>query len=229
MGVACRKQPAPAPLHPEHVGSVVALHDEAERVRQLLRPPEQRHDLFRRIAHHLQVRSGYLQGEQHIAIRLLVLFEEGRSPGEVGPPFVRWQQAKKQRFRFPQQIERPVEIRRPESLRARCLQHIAPQILEPVAADGDAEILAGDILQLVRLVEHDRVILGQNAAGQLLILQRQIGEEEMVIDDDDVALGRALVHQRDEAALELLALLAGAQIAARVDLGPGGALSRAAS
>jgi hypothetical protein len=51
-------------------------------------------------------------------------------------------------------------------------------------------------------------------------LHRQVGEEQMVIDDDDVALLRLLMHPRDEAALELRALLAGAQIAARVHLGP---------
>ena len=42
----------------------------------------------------------------------------------------------------------------------------------------------------------------------------------MMIDDDDVAFVRAPVHFGDEAALELLALLAGAEIAARVHLVP---------
>ena len=44
-----------------------------------------------------------------------------------------------------------------------------------------------------------------------------------MIDDDDVAFLRPLMHGGDEAALELRTLLAGAQLAARVDLGPGGA------
>ena len=39
-----------------------------------------------------------------------------------------------------------------------------------------------------------------------------------MIDDDDVAFVRALVHLRDEAAIELRALLARAKIAARIQL-----------
>ena len=46
----------------------------------------------------------------------------------------------------------------------------------------------------------------------------------MMVDDDDVALVRAAVHLCQEAALELLALLAGTQIAARVHLLPRGAM-----
>src|SRR4051812_1800663 len=48
----------------------------------------------------------------------------------------------------------------------------------------------------------------------------------MVIDDDDVALISALVHQRQKASLELLALLTGTKIPPRVHLGPGRALLR---
>ena len=40
----------------------------------------------------------------------------------------------------------------------------------------------------------------------------------MVVDDDDVGFGGALVHQGDEAALELFALLAGAELAAGVEV-----------
>ena len=71
---------------------------------------------------------------------------------------------------------------------------IAPQILEAIVADGDAEILPGDVLDLVRFVEHHGVILRQDAACELFVLQRQVGEEQVVIDDDDVALRRPLVH-----------------------------------
>ena len=54
-------------------------------------------------------------------------------------------------------------------------------------------------------------------------MQREIGEEQVVIDDDDVAFLRALVHQRDEAALELGHFWPVHRSRARVDLGPGGA------
>ncbi len=108
-----------------------------------------------------------------------------------------------------------------EIFRARQHRDIPPQILETITADRDAEILAGHILQLMRFIEDYSMILGQDAAGVLFVLEREVGEEEVVVDDDDVALQRALVHERDEAALELLALLTAAKIAPRVQLGPG--------
>jgi hypothetical protein len=41
-----------------------------------------------------------------------------------------------------------------------------------------------------------------------------------MINDNDVALMRLLMHQSNEATLELGTLLTGAEVAARVDLGP---------
>ena len=60
-------------------------------------------------------------------------------------------------------------------------------------------------------------------AVSLIALHGQVGEEQVMIDDDDVAFERLLMHLGDEAALELRALLAGAAIAARIDFGPRGA------
>ena len=51
-------------------------------------------------------------------------------------------------------------------------------------------------------------------------LDGQIGEEQMVVDDDDVAFGRFPAHLGDEAALELLALAADAVVGAGIQLGP---------
>ncbi len=41
---------------------------------------------------------------------------------------------------------------------------IAAQILNPVGADREAEVLAGDVFDFVRFVEDDRVVVGQNAS-----------------------------------------------------------------
>ena len=62
--------------------------------------------------------------------------------------------------------------------------------------------------------------------AELFVFQSEIGEEQVVIDDDDVALERALMHQGEKAALELLALLPGAHIAARVEFRPDGTVFR---
>src|SRR4051794_37642071 len=48
----------------------------------------------------------------------------------------------------------------------------------------------------------------------------------MMVHNNDVAFHRALVHQRNEASLELLAFLPGTKIAARVELRPCRALLR---
>ena len=99
---------------------------------------------------------------------------------------------------------------------------IAAQVLDAVIADGDAEILAHHVFDFVGFVEHHGMIAGQDAALVVLILQGEIGEEEVVVDDDDVAFQRPLVHQGDETAVVVGALLAAAQFGAGIHLGPGG-------
>src|SRR5690348_10811656 len=74
-------------------------------------------------------------------------------------------------------------------------------------AHAHAEVLAGDIFNLVSLIENHRGIVGKNAAVGL-IANGQIGKKQMMIHDDDVALRRPPVHRGDEAAVELLAFLA---------------------
>src|ERR1019366_4269872 len=63
---------------------------------------------------------------------------------------------------------------------------------------------------------------GQGAALVVLILQRENGEKEAVVDDDDVAFPRPLVHQRDEAAAGVGTLLAAAQFGPGIHPGPNG-------
>ena len=91
--------------------------------------------------------------------------------------------------------------------------------MELVAAHSDAEILPRYVLNLVGLIENHRRIVGDDAA-EVLVLHRQVGEKQMMVHDHHVALMRPLVHFRDEAALELLAALPGAQFPPGVDLQP---------
>ena len=79
-----------------------------------------------------------------------------------------------------------VQFARAEFLLPRHGGDVAAQFLEPVVADGDAEILPGHVLHFVRLVEDHGVILGQDAAV-VVLPSRQVGEEQVVVDDDDVA------------------------------------------
>ena len=80
---------------------------------------------------------------------------------------------------------------------------VAGQLFEANVADREAEVAGGDLFQFVRLVEDDRGGFGQNAgvgrAGGLL-LDGEVGEEQVVVDDDDVGLEGAAAHLGDEAA-----------------------------
>ena len=73
----------------------------------------------------------------------------------------------------------------------------------------------------MRFVEHHGVVLRQNAALMVLVAQGEVGEEKVVVDDDDVAFHGALVHQGDEAALVVGTFGAGAHVGAGIHLGPG--------
>src|SRR5215475_14793260 len=68
-------------------------------------------------------------------------------------------------------------------------------------------------------VEDDSRIFRKNAA-EIILFQGKIGEEEMVIDDDNVSFACSTLHRSQEALLELRALLPGAGVAARVDARP---------
>ena len=48
---------------------------------------------------------------------------------------------------------------------------VAAQFLEAVIADGDAEVLAGDVFDFMGLIEDHGVIFGQNAAFGIAILR----------------------------------------------------------
>ena len=80
---------------------------------------------------------------------------------------------------------------------------VARQLFKANVADRKAEVTGSHLFQLVRLVEDHRRGLGQNArvgrAGGLL-LDGEVGEEEMVVDDDDVRFQRLAPHLGDEAA-----------------------------
>ena len=89
--------------------------------------------------------------------------------------------------------------------------------------NGHAEVIGGDVFQFVRLVEDHHAGIRQHSGIRRAIgsgLDRQVGAEQVMVDDDDVALGGAPPHLGDEAAIELLAIGADAAVGARVQLGP---------
>ena len=75
---------------------------------------------------------------------------------------------------------------------------VANELIDSLRAQADAEVVRGDLFELVRLVEDHSCGFGQNACvGRVgcLLLDAEVGEEEMVIDDDDLRLERLAAHR----------------------------------
>jgi hypothetical protein len=98
---------------------------------------------------------------------------------------------------------------------------VLPQIVDHVIAHGQPEILAGHILKFMGFVEDDRFVLG-NDGREIVFLHRQVGEEQVMVDDNDVRGHRSPLHFRYEAAFELGTLLSGAEFSPSVHLRPRG-------
>src|SRR4051794_27883748 len=112
-----------------------------------------------------------------------------------------------------------IKFSRAELLRASGSQDVLPKFIDLKVTDGNSEILAYDIFDLVCLIENDGIILRNNLTVSF-VLQSKIGKEQMVINDDQVARRGALHHLRDEAPLELLALRSDTRVPACIDFMP---------
>ena len=101
-------------------------------------------------------------------------------------------------------IERLRE-RRGTSLRAPLGEQlrgdVARQRLQLPARDGEAEKVRGDLRQLMRLVDDDRIGAGQQIA-EAFLLQHEIRHQQMMIDDDDVRGLRFAPRLDDVTAIE---------------------------
>jgi hypothetical protein len=100
---------------------------------------------------------------------------------------------------------------------------IAGELVEALRAEADAEVVGGDVFELVGLVEDDAGSVGEDAGvGGVggLLLDVEVGEEEVVVDDDDVRLEGFAAHGGDETALPIRAGLAETSFGAGVDFAP---------
>ncbi len=101
--------------------------------------------------------------------------------------------------------------------------HVAAQLLKAGVADRNSEVASRHVFQFVGFVENYRANLGQNSGvGRVLglLLDGEVGKEQMMIDDDDVALHRPAMHLGDEAAVPGAALLPQAGVGAGIELVP---------
>src|SRR5258708_20131400 len=90
---------------------------------------------------------------------------------------------------------------------AQRLISIAGQLFESEIRNLPPEIVAGHVFHLVRFVEYHRRVFRQNAP-EVILLQREIGKEKMMIYDDQVGFLGALVHARHKTAIKLRPILA---------------------
>ena len=101
--------------------------------------------------------------------------------------------------------------------------HVAAQLLKARVADGNSKVASRHVFQFVGFVENHGADLRQDSGiGRILglLLDGKIGEEQMMVDDDDVALHRPAVHLGDEAAVPGAALLSQAGVGTGVELVP---------
>ena len=191
MGVAWRKQPRPRFSIQKTKFSSSSSMQEAQAHGELGGAAEQRQNLLGRILQQLEVRADEIERGQQIRSRSLRSLR-GRRRGPERPRAGRLRRTGR---RTGMEISSRRSRMRSSSGRAELLHaahggDIAAQLLEAVVADRDAEILAGHVFDLVGFVEHHGVILGQDAALVVLVAQREVGEEQVVVDDDDVAFLR---------------------------------------
>ena len=100
---------------------------------------------------------------------------------------------------------------------------VPAKLLKTPVAYRNSEITSGYIFQFVAFVKNYSPGFGQDSGvGRVLglLLYGKVGEEEVMIDDDDVALHRFAMHLGNKAAVPGAAFLSQAGIGAGVDLVP---------
>ena len=100
-------------------------------------------------------------------------------------------------------------------------RQIARQRLQLPARHGEAEEIRGDVRQLMRLVNDDRIGARQQIA-ETFLFQHEIGHEQVMIHDHDVRRLRFTPRLDDVAAVEERAVGAEAVVACRGDPRPYG-------
>ena len=211
------------PLDPEHRVAIVGLHGEAQLHLKFLRSPHKIENLLRLLRQAFefarQPRQRLIEREELVS----VFFEKLAPRVEREASFSRRQQREEELRPLPQASQRS---------RKRCRKHpvmlqrsldIPRQIFHSQVAHRDSEVVPRHIFQFVRFIENHRRRFRQDARVGCafgLQLDGEIGEEQMMIDDDNVALHPAPAHFGDEAALPLAALLPDARLRARIQFVP---------
>ena len=101
--------------------------------------------------------------------------------------------------------------------------YVAAKFFHSRVAERNPEITAGHVFQFMSLIEDHCAYIGQNACiGRILrlLLDRQVGKKQMMIDDDDVAFHRPPMHFSNKAPIPFAAFLPETRIRTRVQFEP---------
>src|SRR5205807_8036634 len=96
---------------------------------------------------------------------------------------------------------------------------VSSQFLKTVIRYLSSEVITGHVFDLVRFVKYNCGVLRQYAA-KIIPAQRQIREEKMMVDDDQIRIRGTTMHRGNKTPFELHAFLSGASLAPGVQLGP---------
>jgi len=128
-GRGLQKTAAPAPFHPVDVPLVFFLHHETQRLAELQRAPDQRHDLFRRVLQQLEMRPDQIQRGPQVRVDLVILLAEPVASLEGHAPFGVAEKPEELHGHLVQPVENAVQLRGAELLHAAHRRDIAPQLL----------------------------------------------------------------------------------------------------
>ncbi len=221
-GRRLKKNSAPATLPPEDEVALSTLKDELEGLAELACPSRHLKDFLRRFFQPAELRFQAHQGVEDAGIGPSVDFEEAFAVIEAHAGVTCGKQLEEKPRPVPELPRGCYYVSDGGALEALEPERqfgIPRQLLHAVARDLEAEVLCGHVLDVVGLIEDQRGVIGQDTC-ELHLLQSQIGEKQVVIHDDDVRLGRPLVHPRNETPFELRAFLPRAQLPAGVNPGP---------
>jgi hypothetical protein len=139
------------------------------------------------------------EGRQRAGERGTVGLHGGIQVEPVDPSLV---SAQRRLHRAHRLLQRTAELLHRRRTHAACGQ-LAPRVLQQQLDLARARMLAegfrGKIGQLVRLIE-DEGIDGRQQFAEALLLQRQVGKQQVVIDDDNVGIERSTTRREQAGA-----------------------------
>ena len=208
-------------LEPVDVIFFVGLEEEGELLANFEAAARDAQQFFGLVGEGGEFRLQAFERVQESVVGFAILLEEGFAfvAGKGEAAIVRGESVKEGAALFADALGSAQQAGSALVRQAHHLIGVARQFLEAEIGDLLAKVIAGDIFHFVGFVEDHGGILGKDAA-EIVVLQGEIGEEEVVIDDDEIGVLGALLHGGEKTLIKLGAFLAGAGVAAGVDARP---------